>query len=128
MGTMGLMIELVRILRVVAEICSERELKKCGIKFGELEKFIFDVLWQKERIATHSTAWDLMKDVEKLADLGVIRLKSGEIMIEDPSEFIKKTAPFELVTRNMTAGNSYLKYIIQRIEDSAREYTALQPS
>jgi hypothetical protein len=75
----------------------------------------------KEHIATYSTAWDLRKDVEGLADLDVVGLESNEIIIE-PGVFLKKSAPFLPVSRNMTAGNSYLVYVIQRIEDNAREY------
>jgi hypothetical protein len=118
------MIELVYILHAVAETCGgERDFRKrCVIKFDDLERFVFDVLWQKERIATYSTAWDLKKDVERLAVIDVIKFESGEIIIGDLGEFLKKIAPFELVAKNMTAGNSYLKYVFKRIEDSAREY------
>ncbi len=123
------MIELIHILRSMAEVCNGG--RRCVIKFEDLEKYVFDVLWQKELIATYSTAWDLKKDVERLADLGAIKFEADEIIIEDPSEFLKKIAPFLLVSINMTAGNSYLKYVIQRIEDSAREYAkniVLQPA
>jgi hypothetical protein len=116
-------IELVYILHAVAVACSEARQKKCFIKFGELENFIYDVLWQEERIATYSTSLDLERDLEKLASLDIIRYESGEVVIE-VDEFLKKIAPFELVARNMTAGNSYLKYVIQRIKDRAREYAA----
>ena len=124
MNTVIGMIELVYILRAVAEACGgERGVRKgCVIKFGDLERFVFDVLWQKERIATYSTARDLRKDAERLAVIDVIKFESGEIIIEDLGEFLRKIAPFELVAKNMTAGNSYLKYVFKRIEDSAREY------
>jgi hypothetical protein len=127
------MIELVHILRAMAEtLCSnEREIRKsCVIKFDDLKRFVFDILWQKERIATYSTSWNLRMEVERLADLDVIKLRSDEIIIEDFGEFLKKIEPFLLVSNNMTAGNSYLRYIIQRIEDSAREYarTVLKPA
>jgi len=114
------MIELIHILRAMVEVCKEGH--RCVIKFGDLERFVFDVLWQKERVATYSTAWNLRMEVERLADLDVIKFESNEIIIEDPGEFLKKIAPFLLVSRNMTAGNSYLRYVIQRIEDNAREY------
>ena len=114
------MIELIHILRAVAGVCKEGH--RCVIKFDDLERFVFDVLRQKERIATYSTAWNLRMEVERLADLDVIKFESNEIIIEDPGEFLKKIAPFLLVSKNMTAGNSYLRYVIQRIEDSAREY------
>ncbi len=121
------MIELIHMLRAMVEVCKEGH--RCVIKFDDLERFVFDVLWQKERIATHSTGWDLRKEVERLADLDVIKFESNEIIIE-PGEFSKKIAPFLLVSNNMTAGNSYLRYVIQRIEDSAREYAriVLQPA
>jgi hypothetical protein len=127
------MIELVHILRAMAEtLCNDKRdvRKSCVIKFDDLERFIFDVLWQKERIATYSTAWNLRMEVERLADLGIVEFRSDEIIIEDLGEFLKKIAPFLLVSRNMTAGNSYLRYVIQRIEDSAREYAriVLQPA
>jgi hypothetical protein len=114
------MIELIHMLRAMVEVCKEGH--RCVIKFDDLERFVFDVLWQKERIATYSTGWDLRMEVERLADLDVIKFESNEIIIEDPGEFLKKIAPFMLVSNNMTAGNSYLRHVIKRIEDSAREY------
>jgi hypothetical protein len=126
------MIELVYILRaIVDEVACGGEgfhqQKKCDkpvppIKFSELEKFVFDKLWWEERIAIYSTAWEMERELERLADLGVIKYESGEVKIEDPNEFLKKTEPFILVARNMTAGNEYLKYVIRRIEDSAKRY------
>ena len=121
------MIELVYILRAFAEETMCNSQKKCDksalcIKFGELEKFIFEELWQKERIAIYGTAWELKRELERLADLGILKYESDRIEIEDPDEFLKKTEPFVLVANNMTAGNSYLKHIIKKIQDSAREY------
>jgi len=138
------MIELVYILRAIVEeiACDEEDLrrKKCGkpmppIKFSELEKFVFDRLWWEERIAIYATAWEMRRELERLADLGVIKFESDEVKIEDPNEFLKKTEPFILVARNMIGGNEYLKYVIRRIEDSAKRYAtdnikslALQPA
>jgi len=117
------MIELVYILRTIASTaCESPHPRGCvlSIKFDELERLVFDVLWQEERIAIYETAWELEDEVKKLADLGVIKYKRGEITI-DP-EFLKKIAPFEIVTKNMVAGNAYLKHVIQRIEERTREY------
>jgi len=120
------MIELVYILRAAAlAACGGEEgLRRCNmppIKFSELERLVFDVLWQEERIAIYETAWELEDEVKKLADLGVIKYERGEITI-DPNEFLKKIAPFELVAKNMIAGNAYLKHVIQRIVERTREY------
>lgn len=93
-----------------------------SIKFDELERLVFDVLWREERIAIYETAWELEEEVKKLADLGVVEYERGEVTITDPGEFLRKTAPFEIVTRNMTAGNAYLKHIMRQIERRTREY------
>lgn len=130
------MIELIYILRaVVLATCNVGDgPRRCVIKFGDLERLVFDVLWDRERIATYPTSRELERDLERLADLGVIRYESGEVAVEDPDEFTRKVEPFLLVARNMTAGNAYLRYVIQKIEDCAREYalrnigTAPQPA
>jgi len=118
------MIELVYILRaVVLATCGGEAGLRCNvppIKLSELEHLVFDVLWQEERIAIYETAWELEDDVRRLADLGIIKYERGEIII--PSEFLRKIEPFEIVVKNMIAGNTYLKYVIRRIEDRAREY------
>jgi hypothetical protein len=120
------MIELVHILRTIVETtCSY--IRQCGvppIRFGQLEQLVFDELWKKRRVVIYSTAREMEKDLEKLATLGVIKYESGEIRIENPDEFLEKTTLFAVVTRNMVAGNAYLKYVIQLIEDGARRYTA----
>ncbi len=130
------MIELVYILRaIVKEIACDGERgedlhqKKCDksvppIKFSQLEHLVYDVLWQEERIAIYTTAWEMKRELERLADLGVLKYESGEVKIEDPNEFLKKTEPFILVARNMIGGNEYLKYVIRRIEDTAKRYAA----
>jgi hypothetical protein len=127
------MIELVYILRAIVEevACDGEDLrrKKCDrpmppIKFSELEKFVFDKLWWEERIAIYATAWEMRRELERLADLGVIKFESDEVKIEDPNEFLKKTEPFILVARNMISGNEYLKYVIRRIEESTKRYAA----
>jgi hypothetical protein len=129
------MIELVYILRaIVKEICDGEggeglHQKKCGksvppIKFSELEHLVYDVLWQKERITIYAVAWEMKRELERLADLDVIKYESGEVKIEDPNEFLKKTEPFILVANNMIGGNEYLKYVIRRIEESAKRYAA----
>jgi hypothetical protein len=128
------MIELIYVLRaIVEEVCGgegggEVRQKKCGksvppIKFSELKR-IFDVLWQKERIAIYATAWEMKRELERLADLGMLRYVSDEVKIEDPDEFLEKTEPYVLIARNLIGGNEYLKYVIRRIEDSARRYAA----
>jgi hypothetical protein len=117
------MIELVYILRTIVEVTcgSARQCSVPPIRFSQLEQLVFDELWEKRRVAIYSTAREMEKDLEKLAALGVIKYESGEIRIE-PSEFLKKTEPFVLVAKNMIAGNEYLKYVIQLIEDGARRY------
>jgi hypothetical protein len=114
------MIELVYILRaIVEEIACDGERgkdlhqKKCDksvppIKFSELERLVYDVLWQEERIAIYTTAWEMKRELERLADLGVLKYESDEVKIENPNEFLKKTEPFILVARNMIGGNRYL--------------------
>jgi hypothetical protein len=94
------------------------------IKFSQLEHLVYDVLWREERIAIYATAWEMKRELERLADLGVLKYESDEVKIENPNDFLKKTEPFILVARNMIGGNRYLKHVIQRIEDSAREYAA----
>jgi hypothetical protein len=138
------MIELVYILRAIVEevACDGEDLrqqKKCGrpmppIKFSELEKFVFDKLRWEGRTAIYATAWEMRRELERLADLDVIKFESDEVKIEDPNEFLKKTEPFILVARNMIGGNEHLKYVIRRIEESAKRYAtdnikslALQP-
>ncbi len=130
------MIELVYILRaIVEEIACDGERgedlhqKKCvksvpPIKFSELEHLVYDVLWQEERIAVYTTAWEMKRELERLADLGVLKYESDEIKIENPNDFLKKTEPFILFIRNMIIGNEYLKYVIRRIEDTAKRYAA----
>ncbi|MFZ8841178.1 MAG: hypothetical protein ACO2PM_20115 [Pyrobaculum sp.] len=119
------MIELVHILRAVVEAaCGGEDLRRCSvlpIKFSQLEQLVFGELWEKRRVALYSTAREMEKDLEKLADLGVLKYESGEIRI-DPGEFLRKIEPFMLVSRNMVAGNMYLKHVIQLIEDGARRY------
>ena len=129
------MIELVYILRAVVEetACGggggeDLHQKKCDksvppIKLSELEQLVFGVLWQERRIAIYATSWEMQRELERLADLGVIKY-DGEVRIENPEEFLKKTEPFVLVARNMISGNRYLKHVIQQIEDAAREYAA----
>ncbi len=123
------MIELVHILRTIVEaVCGgvrEEDLRQCrmpSIRFSQLEQLVFYELWEKRRVATYSTAWEMEKDLEKLADLGVLKYELGEIRIENPGEFLKKIEPFMLVTRNMVAGNAYLKHVFQLIEDGAKRY------
>jgi len=122
------MIELVHILRAIVEaVCGGREenLRQCKmppIRFSQLEQLVFDELWQKRRVVVYSTAWEMKKDLERLADLGILKYESGEIRIENPGEFLEKTTPFVIVTRNMVAGNEYLKYVVQLIEDGTRRY------
>jgi hypothetical protein len=123
------MIELIYILRtVVEEVCGGEgeEGQKCGVvlKFSELEKFVFDKLWGEERIAIYTTAWEMRRELERLADLGVVKFESDEVKIGNPKEFLEKTEPFILVARNMIAGNEYLKYVFRRIEECARRYAA----
>jgi len=116
-------IELVHILRtIVLTACGTPHLRRCSIKFGELKRLVFDTLWREERIAIYETAWELEEEVKKLADLGVVEYERGEVTITDPGEFLRKTAPFEIVTRNMTAGNAYLKHVMRQIERRTREY------
>ena len=128
------MIELVYILRAIVEEtacgCGGGGLhqKKCVksvplIKLSELEQLVFGVLWQERRIAIYATSWEMQRELERLADLGVVKY-DGEVRIENPEEFLKKTEPFVLVARNMTSGNRHLKHVIQQIEDAAREYAA----
>jgi hypothetical protein len=130
------MIELIHILRaIVKEIACDDEgggshqsgNGKCDkpvppIKFIDLERLIYDELWLRKRIAIYTTAWELERELERLADLGVLKYESGEIKIEKPSEFLKKTQPFMLVATNMIGGNEYLKHVIQIIQNSAEEY------
>jgi len=100
--------------------------EKCAvppIKLSELEQLVFGVLWQERRIAIYATSWEMQRELERLADLGVVKY-DGEVRIENPEEFLKKTEPFVLVARNMTSGNRHLKHVIQQIEDAAREYAA----
>jgi len=130
------MIELVYILRaIVEEIACDGERgedlhqKKCGksvppIKFSELEHLVYDVLWQEERIAIYTTAWEMERELERLADLGVLKYESGEVKIENPNEFLKKIEPFILVANNMIKGNEYLNYVIEKIQGSAKRYAA----
>jgi hypothetical protein len=133
------MIELIYILRaIVEEIACGGERgeglhqdsnRKCDksvppIKFSDLERLVYDELWHKDRIAIYTTAWEMERELERLADLGVLKYESGEVKIEDPNEFLKKTEPFILVARNMIGGNEYLKYVIRKIQDSAKEYAA----
>jgi len=129
------MIELVYILRAIVEEtacgCGGGEglhQKKCDksvplIKLSELEQLVFGVLWQERRIAIYATSWEMQRELERLADLGVVKY-DGEVRIENPEEFLKKTEPFVLVARNMISGNRHLKHVIQQIEDAAREYAA----
>jgi len=88
------------------------------------------VLWREERIAIYETAWELEEEVRKLADLGAIKYERGEVIITDPGEFLRKITPFEIVTKNMIAGNAYLKHVMQQIERRTREYVEkdLQPA
>lgn len=115
------MIELVYILREFAQIAYEGG-KSVSIKFGELEQLVFDRLWREKRIAIYITPWEMEKELERLADLGLIRYVSSEVKIENPSEFLKKTEPFILATRNMISSNEYLEYAIQTIQNGAKEY------
>ncbi len=118
------MIELIHILRAIVVSACNKDLNNCGtltIKFSQLEQLVFDVLWGEKRIAIYSTAWEMKQELERLSDLEVIRYESDEIKIE-PGEFLKKIEPFMLVSKNMTAGNAYLKHIIREIEDGARRY------
>ncbi len=123
------MIEIVHILRAVVEtVCSGKDLRQCDmppIKFSQLEQLVFDELGRKERVVAYSTAWEMRRELERLADLDVLKYnhEAGEIKVE-PAEFLKKIEPFLLVTRNMTAGNAYLKHVIQLIENGARRYAA----
>lgn len=116
------MIELVHILRTVVLTACGSPLRRCSIKFDELERLVFDVLWEEERIAIYEAAWELEEEVRKLADLGVVEYKRGEVIITDPGEFLRKITPFEIVTKNMTAGNAYLKHVMRQIERRTREY------
>jgi hypothetical protein len=121
------MIEIVHILRAVVEVvCSEKDLRQCNmppIKFSQLEQLVFDELGRKERVVIYSTAWEMWQELERLTDLDVLKYnyESDEIKVE-PAEFLKKIEPFLLVTRNMTAGNAYLKHVIQLIENGAKRY------
>ena len=124
------MIELVHILRTVVLTACGSSLRRCSIKFDELERLVFDILWREERIAIYETAWELEEEVRKLADLGAIKYERGEVIITDPNEFLRKITPFEIVTKNMIAGNAYLKHVMQQIERRTREYVEkdLQPA
>ncbi len=124
------MIEIVHILRAVVEtVCGggkEEDLRRCNmppIKFSQLEQLVFDELGRKERVVIYSTAWEMRQELERLADLDVLKYnyESDEIEVE-PAEFLKKIEPFLLVTRNLTAGNAYLKHVIQLIENGAKRY------
>jgi hypothetical protein len=127
------MIELVHILRAIVEETAyggvrgenlhQKKYAVPPIKLSELEQLVFDVLWQEKRIAIYATSWEMRRELERLADLGIIKY-DGEVRIENPEEFLKKTEPFILVARNMISGNRYLKHVIQQIEDAAREYAA----
>ncbi len=119
------MIELIHILRTVVETACGSS-NRCGtltIKFSQLEQLVFDELWQKKHIAIYSTSWEMQRDLERLADLDVVKYESNVIEI-DPGEFLKKIEPFLLVTRNLVAGNAYLKYVMKEIEDGTRRYVA----
>ncbi len=125
------MIELIYILRVFVEVAcggerGENHQKKCilSIKFSQLEKLIFDELWQKKRIAIYSTSWEMRRDLERLADLDIVKYEYESDEIKIPEEFLKKIEPFLLVTKNLVAGNAYLKYVFKEIEDGTRRYVA----
>jgi hypothetical protein len=127
------MLELILILRAaVEEVACRGEggegQKKCGkpmppIKFSELKRLIYDVLWREERIAIYATVWEMRRELERLADLGLIKFESDEVKIE-PDEFLEKTEPYLLVIRRLIGGNEYLDHVIRRIEDRARRYAA----
>jgi len=90
------------------------------VKFGDLEQLVFDRLWREKRVAIYATAWEMERELERLADLGVVRYVSGLVEIEDPGGFLKKTEP--LVARSMISGDKYLKHVVQAIQNSAEEY------
>ncbi len=122
------MIELVYILRAVVETVCSKDLYQCNmppIKFSQLEQLVFDELGRKERVVIYSTAREMRQELERLADLGVLKYnyETDEREVE-PAEFLKKIEPFLLVTRNLTAGNAYLKHVFQLIEHGARRYAA----
>jgi hypothetical protein len=81
---------------------------------------VFGRLWREKRVAIYATAWEMERELERLADLGVVRYVSGLVEIEDPGGFLKKTEP--LVARSMISGDKYLKHVVQAIQNSAEEY------
>jgi uncharacterized protein YlzI (FlbEa/FlbD family) len=107
------MIELVHILRTL----SDRGIRQVDLK--ELEEFLLD-LWDSERISIYSTFDILYEDLQRLAEIGVVRYDGRTVVINEG--FMQKTELMKRMTMGLIAGNAYLTYIFDVLKRRAEEF------
>ena len=107
------MIELIHILRTL----NGRGVRQVARE--DLEEFLLD-LWDSERVSIYSTFDRLCEDLQRLAEIGVIRYDGSTITMDE--DFMQKTELMERMTMWWTAGNAYLKHVLGIIRRRAEEF------
>jgi hypothetical protein len=107
------MIELICILRTL----NSRGIRQVARK--DLEEFLMD-LWVSERISIYSTLDRLYEDLQRLAEIGVIRYDGRTVAMD--TNFMRKSEPIKRMTLWWIAGNAYLKHIFDVIRRRAEEF------
>ena len=69
---------------ILGKLCEKAPAKCDNLPFTELSKFIFDVLWQKEKLIFYDGDKDLYDDLVYLKNIGIISLRE-----EDEQNFDK---------------------------------------
>jgi len=107
------MIELIHILRTLYSKGIRQVARK------DLEEFLLD-LWDSERISIYSTFDRLHEDLQRLAEIGVIRYNNRMVTMNE--DFMRKSELIKRMIAGWIAGSAYFTYIFDVIRRRAEEF------
>jgi hypothetical protein len=107
------MIELIHILRTLYSKGVRQVAQK------DLEEFLLD-LWDSERISIYSTFDRLYEDLQRLAEIGIIRYDGRTVAMGN--DFMRKSELIKRMTSRWITGSAYLTYIFDVIRRRAEEF------